>query len=93
MVSIGYFNNSPSLKIIYAFNETLFVSLGRTNLTKVSEYHLIGTTLSETAMDQIFADAVITNILNGTLYCNNMGTNASANSRGTLQTRGWNLTE
>jgi hypothetical protein len=91
LVSIGYFNNSPSLRIIYAYNEPLFTSLGRTNLTKVSEYHLMNTALSESAMDQIFADAVATNVLNGTLYCNNMGTNASANNRGTLQTRGWNL--
>jgi hypothetical protein len=44
-----------------------------------------------TRMDQIFADAVATGILNGRMWCPNSGTDASAADRAALIARGWSL--
>jgi hypothetical protein len=91
LVSISNFTNSPLLRVIYVYNEALLTSLGRTNLTKTREYHLMGTGLSTAVMDQVFEDTVSTNVLNGIIYCANLGTSASDVNRSVLINRGWQL--
>lgn len=91
LVSISDFTNSPYLRIIYVYAESLFTFLGRTNTTRVKEYHLMSTGLSPASMDQIFTDAVASNVYNGIMYCNNTGTSASDTDRATLTERGWSL--
>ncbi|WP_051286499.1 leucine-rich repeat domain-containing protein [Megalodesulfovibrio gigas] len=93
LVSMTGFANTPSLKILYAYMETALNSLGRTNTTVVSEYHLMDTALSAASIDQVYADAVATNIWNGSIWSSNSGTAASAANRATLQARGWTLSE
>jgi hypothetical protein len=84
------FENCPSLRILYAYNESGLTSLGRTNATKTREYHLAGTGLSALALDQVFADAVASNVWGGTIWSAS-GTAASEANRAVLLSRGWSL--
>jgi hypothetical protein len=89
LVSITGLEQAPSLNILYAYAESNLVTLAATNATAVREYHLAGTGLSATRMDQLFADAVATNVTNGHIWAPNSGTQASAADRATLVARGW----
>jgi hypothetical protein len=91
LVSISDFINLPTLKVLYTYNESLFSMLGRTNTTRIEDYHLIGTNLSKEAMNQVFADAVLSGVLNGTIWYPNLGTQASDADRAILIARGWTL--
>ena len=84
------FENCPSLRILYAYNESGLASLGPTNATMTREYHLWGTALSASALDQVFADAVTSNVWGGTIW-SAAGTAVSEADRAELLTRGWNL--
>lgn len=85
------FANTPALRILYAYQESLLTALGRTNATRISEYHLMDTALSDASMDAVFADAVATQVENGSLWASSPGTAASATDRATLVQRGWTL--
>ena len=91
LVSMTGLNGCPYLETLYAYDEGSLTALGRTELTLLREFHLWGTALSPTAMDQIFADAVATGVAGGTMWCANGGTAASAADRATLSFRGWSL--
>ena len=78
------------MRILYAHNESGLTSLGRTNATKTREYHLWGTALSPLALDQVFADAVASNVWGGTIW-SARGTAASEADRAVLVSRGWEL--
>ncbi|MDQ7833116.1 MAG: hypothetical protein RDU30_15410 [Desulfovibrionaceae bacterium] len=91
LVSMTGFANTPALRILYAYQESLLTALGRTNATRISEYHLMDTALSDTSMDAVFADAVATQVENGALWASSPGTAASAADRATLVQRGWTL--
>lgn len=84
------FENCPSMRVLYAYNESNLTSLGRTNLTLIREYHLWGTGLSPSALDQVFADAVATGVMGGTIWSGS-GTAASEGDRAILQSRNWSL--
>jgi hypothetical protein len=84
------FENCPSMRVLYAYNESGLTSLGRTNATKTREYHLSGTALSALAIDQILADAVASNVWGGTIWSAS-GTAASEANRAVLLSRGWSL--
>ncbi|MHC1725972.1 MAG: hypothetical protein AB9866_08210 [Syntrophobacteraceae bacterium] len=84
------FENFPSMRILYAYNEDGLTSLGRTNVTRMREYHLLGTALSALALDQVFADAVASNVAGGTIWSAS-GTAASEADRAVLLARGWSL--
>lgn len=90
LTTMSGFQNCPSLRVLYAYNESGLTSLGRTNATMTREYHLWGTALSDLAMDQVFADAVASNVLTGTIWGPN-GTAASEADRALLLSRGWTL--
>lgn len=90
LTSMTGFSNCPSMRILYAYNESGLTSLGRTNATKTREYHLWGTALTPLALDQVFADAVASNVWGGTIW-SATGTAASDGNRATLLSRGWNL--
>ena len=68
LTAMSGFENCPSLRVLYAYNESGLSSLGRTNATKTREYHLLGTALSALALDQVFADAVASNVWGGTIW-------------------------
>jgi hypothetical protein len=91
LTSMTGFANTPALGVLFAFQETLLTALGRTNATRVREYHLKGTALSAAVLDQIFADAVATEVVNGQIWSDNSGTAASDADRATLVQRGWSL--
>ena len=78
------------MRVLYAYNESGLTSLGRTNATKTREYHLAGTALSALALDQVFADAVASNVWGGTIWSAS-GTAASEANRAVLLSRGWSL--
>jgi hypothetical protein len=84
------FENCPSLRVLYAYDESGLTSLGRTNATKTREYHLMGTALSPLALDQVFADAVASNVWGGSIWSAS-GTAASEADRTVLLSRGWSL--
>lgn len=90
LVSMTGFANTPSLQILYAYQETLLTSLGRTDATRIREYHLLATGLSAEALDQVFADAAASNVMNGTIWSAG-GTAASEADRAVLLDRGWSL--
>ena len=90
LTAMSGFDNCPSLRVLYAYNESGLTSLGRTNLTKTREYHLLGTALSALALDQVFADAVASNVWCGTIWSAS-GTAASDADRAVLLSRGWEL--
>lgn len=90
LTAMSGFENCPSLRILYAYNEGSLTSLGRTNATRTREYHLLGTALSSLALDQVFADAVASNVMGGTIWSAN-GTAASDADRAALLARGWSL--
>jgi len=79
------------MEILYAYNEESLTKLGRTHNARVREYHLMGTGLSPAAMDQVFADAVATNVLDGTIWSSNPGTSAGDEDRALLEERGWTI--
>jgi len=85
------FQKCPSMRILYAYNESGLTTLGRTNATMTREYHLAGTGLAPLAMDQVFADAVASNMWRGIIWTPNGGTAASDADRATLLARGWTL--
>lgn len=91
LTAMSGFDHTPSLLVIYAYQESGLTSLGRTNNTLTREYHLWGTGLSPLAMDRVFADAVTSNVWNGTIWYPNSGTAASEIDRGILLARGWSL--
>lgn len=91
LVSITGLDQAPSLNVLYAYAEADLATLSATNATVVREYHLAGTGLTTVRMDQLFADAVATNVLNGHLWAPNLGTPASASDRATLAGRGWTI--
>jgi hypothetical protein len=90
LTAMSGFENCPSLRVLYAYNESGLTSLGRTNATKTREYHLAGTALSPLALDQVFADAVASNVRGGTIWSAS-GTAASEADRAVLLSRGWSL--
>lgn len=89
LVSLAGFENFPGMRLLYAYQEGHLTSVGRTDATRIKEYHLMETALSAAAMDQLFADAVATGVSNGTLWGANTGTAASDADRATLLERGW----
>jgi hypothetical protein len=91
LISMTGFENCPALGILFAYQEPLLTTLGRTNATRVREYHLKGTALSAAAMDQLFADAVASEVFNGVMWSDNAGTAASDADRATLALRGWTV--
>jgi hypothetical protein len=91
LTAMSGFENCPSLRVLYAYNEAGLTSLGHTNATRTREYHLMGTGLSATAMDQVFADAVASNVVGGTIWGSTGGTAASDTDRAELLSRGWTL--
>ena len=91
LVSISGLNGAPLLEVLFAYNEGFLDALDRMNVTKIREYHLMGTALSPASMDQIFGDAAATGVAGGTLWCPNGGTAASDADRATLLSRGWQL--
>ncbi|MEF3695554.1 hypothetical protein [Desulfolutivibrio sp.] len=91
LTSMTGFENCPALSILFAYQEGLLTALGRTNATRVREYHLKGTALSAATMDQLFADAVASEVFNGVMWSDNAGTAASDADRATLALRGWTL--
>jgi hypothetical protein len=84
------FENCPSMRVLYAYNESGLTSLGRTDATKTREYHLSGTALTALAIDQVLADAVASNVWGGTIWSAS-GTAASETNRTVLLSRGWSL--
>jgi hypothetical protein len=90
LTAMSGFQNCPSMRILYAYNESGLTSLGRTNATKTREYHLWGTALTALAIDQVLADAVATNVWGGTIWSIS-GTAASDTDRAVLLSRGWQL--
>jgi len=54
------------------------------------EYHLLGTALAPLALDQVFADAVASNVWGGTIWSAS-GTAAGEANRALLLSRGWTL--
>jgi hypothetical protein len=90
LTAMSGFENCPSMRVLYAYNEGGLTTLGRTDATKTREYHLLGTALSPEALDQIFADAVASNVWGGTIW-SAPGTAASETNRAVLQARGWDL--
>lgn len=90
LTTMSGFENCPSMRVLYAYNESGLTSLGRTNATKTRGYHLAGTALSPLALDQVFADAVASNVLGGTIWSAS-GTAASEANRTILLSRGWTL--
>jgi hypothetical protein len=90
LTAMSGFNNCPSMRILYAYNEVGLSTLGRTNATNIREYHLWGTALSPLVLDQVFADAVATSVRGGTIWSGS-GTPASEADRAELQSRGWSL--
>lgn len=90
LTAMSGFNNCPSMRVLYAYNESGLTTLGRTNATKTREYHLAGTGLSPEAIDQVFADAVASNVWGGTIWSSG-GTAASEANRAILLSRGWAL--
>jgi hypothetical protein len=90
LTAMSGFENCPSLRVLYAYNESGLTLLGRTAATMTREYHLLGTALSPLALDQVFADAVASNVWRGTIWSAS-GTAASDANRAVLLSRGWNL--
>jgi hypothetical protein len=91
LTAIAGLNGAPLLGILYVFNEGALTTIGRVEGSRIREYHLMGTALDATAMDQVFADAVASGALKGIIYTPNLGTAASAADRATLAGRGWSL--
>ncbi len=89
--TISGLNNAPYLAILYAYGEGDLTDTGRLDGTRLREYYLGETALSDTAMDQVFADAVSTGITGGTMWCPNQGTASGEADRATLLVRGWLL--
>ena len=90
LTAMSGFENCPSMRVLYAYNENGLTSLGRTNATKTREYHLWGTALPPLALDQVFADAVASNVWGGAIWSAS-GTDASEGDRAVLLVRGWNI--
>lgn len=90
LTAMSGFQNCPSMRVLYAYNENGLTTLGRTNATRTREYHLAGTGLSPLALDQVFADAVASNVWYGTIWSAG-GTAASDANRAVLLSRGWSL--
>ncbi len=91
LISITGLDQAPSLDILYAYAEADLATLSATNATVVREYHLAGTGLTTERVDQLFADAVATNVWNGHIWAPSLGTPASGPDRATLQARGWTI--
>jgi hypothetical protein len=91
LTAIAGLNSAPFLDILYAYQEGELTETGSLAGTGLSEYHLMGTALSATAMDQVFADAVLTGITGGSMSCPNGGTVAGEADRATLALRGWSI--
>ena len=89
LVSVTGLEQAPSLDILYAYAESNLATLAATDSTAIREYHLAGTGLTTTRVDQLFADAVATNVWNGHIWAPNSGTPAGAPDRATLVARGW----
>lgn len=90
LVAITGLDRAPRLAVLYAYNEGALARLGRTHASRVREYHLLGTALTATAIDQVLADAVASKVREGTIWCG-PGTAASEADRQTLITRGWQI--
>jgi hypothetical protein len=93
LIAISGLNNAPLLSVLSVYAEPGLVSIDRVNASRIQEFHLMGTALSTAAMDQVFADAVASNVLNGIIWCPNLGTSASDADRATLVSRGWTLNQ
>ncbi|MBN1524511.1 MAG: hypothetical protein JW904_08515 [Spirochaetales bacterium] len=91
LVTISGLEACSYLEIVYAYNESALVSIGDTGTTRIREYHLMGSAISAAEMDGIFADAVATTVVNGTIWAPNAGTSGSDADRATLAARGWSL--
>lgn len=90
LTAMSGFEHCPSMRVLYAYNESGLTSLGRTDATKTREYHLSGTALTALAIDQVLADAVASNVWGGTIWSAS-GTAASEANRAVLLSRGWSL--
>ena len=88
LIAISGLDRVPLLAVLYAYNESSLATLSRTNTTKLREYHLLGTALSPSRQDQVFADAVATGVRKGHIWCGS-GTESSRSDRAALAQRGW----
>jgi hypothetical protein len=93
LVNISGLERCTYLTVLYVYNESGLAAIGRTNTTRLREYHLLGTALSALAMDQVFADAVASGANNGIIWAPNHGTSASDADRAVLVSpaRGWTI--
>lgn len=91
LVEVAGLEKCLFMEILYAYGEKSLTKLGRTHNTRVREYHLMETGLSPAAMDQVFADAVATNVPDGTMWSSNPGTSAGDEHRALLEERGWTI--
>jgi hypothetical protein len=91
LTAIAGLEKAPFLEVLYAYNESDLSTLSRTAATKTREYHLWGTALSPTAIDQVFADAVATGVRRGHMWSPNRGTAASGKDRAVLAERQWEI--
>lgn len=91
IVTINGLQNCPNLSILYAYQERTLTSIGDTSTALVREYHLMDTNLNTAEMDEVFADAIASEVQNGTIWGNNAGTAASDQNKATLRSRGWTI--
>lgn len=91
LLSMSGFENTPNLRILFAYNEDGLTSIGRVAAARIDQYHLKGTALEAAALDQLFADAVASGVTDGSIWCDGSGTAGSDADRATLLGRGWAL--